>query len=85
MKLLASLESLPVFLMVAIILISHNMFQKWSGAVLPLCTATEILCRRHSRLRGSPVALLRHLLRSLENSTAAYPNTIEVSTTKGTK
>ena len=33
-------------------------------AAFPLCTATEILCRRNSRLRGSPVAMWRRLSRS---------------------
>ena len=56
-----------------------------TAAVLPVCTTTKILCRRNSRLRGSPVALQRRLPRSLVKSTAASPNTPAVSTTKGTK
>ena len=56
-----------------------------TAAALPLCTATEILCRRNSQVRGSPVALQRRLPRSLIKSNAASPNTPEVSTTKGTK
>ena len=54
-------------------------------AAVPLCTATEILCKRNLRLYGSLVALWRHLPRFLKNSNAASPNTPEVSTTKGTK
>ena len=56
-----------------------------TAAALPLYTATKILCRRTSRLRGYPVALQRRLLRSLVKSTAASPNTPNVSTMKGTK
>ena len=56
-----------------------------TAAALPHCTATEILCRRNSRLWGSPVALQRPILRSHVKSTAASPNTPDVSTTKGTK
>ena len=56
-----------------------------TAAALPLCTATKILCRGKSRLWGSPVALQRRLPRSFVKSTAASPNTPDVSTTKGTK
>ena len=56
-----------------------------TAAALPLCTATEILCRRNSWLQGFLVDLQRRLLRSLTKSTAASPNTPDVSTTKGTK
>ena len=69
--------------------ITHQMFlrvlESWSVmevngltrtvAVLPLCTATDIFCRRNSGLWGSPVGLWKCLPLSLLKFTAASPNT----------
>ena len=55
------------------------------AAAFPLCTAIEILCRRDSWIRGSPVDRWRSQPRSHMRSSAASPRTPEVSTTNGTK
>ena len=56
-----------------------------TAVAFPLCTAIEILCRRYSQLRGSPVDQWRSRPRSHKRSSAASPRIPEVSTMNGTK
>ena len=55
------------------------------AAALPRCIATESLCKRKWRERGSPVSISRRRPNSRMNEKASGPITPEVSIAMGTK